>query len=156
YAKYRDVFHPLVYIAPMFAFVYGYMPLKLIQSNTLFAYLTEEQATFASAIMFCSTLAFMLGCVKGSRHRPILKPGINRPGKFALQLGAVALGTVGLIGWTLTIANQGGIRGAYGQAYGGGWSEYGYVRDLVQLLIPALLLLLSPAGFDPRSWLWRS
>jgi hypothetical protein len=140
-------------MVPMFAFVYGYMPLRLINSGTLFAYLNVEQATFASTIMFCSTLAFILGCFKGSRNPRMAVRVSKVPRRGALQLGAYALGVLGLIGWAVTIANQGGIRGAYGQAYGGGWSENGYIRDTVQLLIPSLLLLLSPAGFEPRSWL---
>ena len=29
----RDVFHPLVFIGPMFAFLYGWMPWKLLQHD---------------------------------------------------------------------------------------------------------------------------
>ena len=46
YNSTRDVFHPLVCTMPMFGFIYGYMPVTLIESGSLFLYVTEDQAVF--------------------------------------------------------------------------------------------------------------
>jgi hypothetical protein len=36
-----------------------------------------------------------------------------------------------------------------------GWSDYGYIREAIYLLIVALLLLLSPEAFNPNNKVWR-
>ena len=36
----RDVFHPLVFIAPMLAFLYGWMPWKLLSNDASRSYVT--------------------------------------------------------------------------------------------------------------------
>ena len=57
----------------------------------------------------------------------------------------------------ITITNSGGLFEAYGQPYGGGWSDFGYLRDAVILCIPAIVFSFiarvtqKGSGFDTAS-----
>jgi hypothetical protein len=69
-------------------------------------------------------------------------------------MGAYVLGGLGLLCWLYTVSAEGGLAGAFGHPYGMGWSDLGYIREAVYLLIVAELLLLSPHGFEPRNKKW--
>ncbi len=72
-----------------------------------------------------------------------------------LHKGAYWIGGAGLLCWAITIKGAGGFSAAFGHEYGMGWSEFGFVREGIYLLIAALLLLLSPHGFAPKSRVWQ-
>jgi hypothetical protein len=153
YRKYGDVFHPLVFLSPMFGFIYVYMPMVVIRSGELFSFVTEDQAVFVQLIVLASFVALAIGCLMGSRHddEPIpAQPRVSIDGS-ALRSGAYVAGGVGMAAWGITMINVGGIAGAYSTSYGGGWSDYGYVRDAAYLLLVALLALLSPEGSRTKS-----
>ena len=154
--RYRDPFHPLILIAPMFAFLYVYMPIRFYESKDLLLFLTEEQAVFVQSVILLSLGAFLIGCFIGSSSTaiPAIDPKI-RYSREVLHKGAYWIGGAGLLCWAITIKGAGGFSAAFGHEYGMGWSEFGFVREGIYLLIAALLLLLSPHGFAPKSRVWQ-
>ena len=138
----------------MCAFIYGYMPWKLVQSGDLFSYINEDQAIFAHSVILACLGFLFYGCLLGSRAP---NQGISHPVRYnqrTIHNAAYFLGAVGLVTWLATIRSAGGFEEAYGAAKGGGWSEYGYVREASYLMIVGVILLLSPEGFAPRKKLW--
>jgi hypothetical protein len=158
YAQFKDVFHPLIFIPPMFGFIYVYMPLHFIDTGELFAFVSEPQATFVQLVILLTVSAFILGCFSGSRLTKRRTPmgAVSSVNVNILRYGAYALGLIGLFAWAVTIRNAGGFTGAFGAAYGAGKSDYGYVREAVYLLIAALLLLISPEGFQFPEKKWTA
>jgi hypothetical protein len=151
YFKYRDVFHPLIILPPMCAFIYVYMPLHFIKTGDLFQFVSEDQAVFVQMLVIAVLGVFFAGCVGGSLERPIaFRPAPQPVNPYVLHKGAYILGGIGMLAWVYTIKNAGGFTGAFGQAYGAGWSDIGYIREAVYLLIVGLLLLISPEGLRIR------
>lgn len=158
--RYRDVFHPTLLIVPMCVFLYVYMPSELLASEALFVYVTQEQAEFTQLVIIATLLALFLGCSYGSTAIDRLSPrsqAVTTVDARTLSHGAYALGAIGMLSWMSTMQNVGGITNAFSGAKGMGWSDYGYVRDAVYLLIVALLLLLTPevARAHLRDLAWR-
>lgn len=155
YRRYKDVFHPAILIAPMCLFLYVYMPLKLINSSDLFNFVSEDQATFYELLAVLTMAGFFAGMLAGGEFK---QSDVSRPrnqiNQKKLHLGAYFFGGIGFAAWAYTIHNAGGFSEAFGVAYGGGWSDVGYVRDAAYLTIVALVLLLSPEGFKPKSKVW--
>ena len=59
----RDVFHPLVFIAPMLAFLYGWMPFRLLASDGLERFFDGDQLVFVQTLNVLGILAFVAGCL---------------------------------------------------------------------------------------------
>lgn len=146
YFKFRDVFHPLLFMCPMALLLYYYMPYTLHQSQDLYNFISSEQAEFVHTVVLLTLGALFAGCLVGSFTEPAQtpRPPINAK---KLQVGAIILGMVGMGCWVFMIRASGGIGAVFGQAYGAGWSDIGYIRDAVYLLLVAILLLLSPDSF---------
>jgi hypothetical protein len=157
YSRARDPFHPALILGGLSLFIYAYLPIKLIQSNELFSFVTEEQAAFGQSLALAGLTVLLLSTiVGGSATNGLAQSGVNA-GSYSykvLQNGAFVLGGAGMVCWGITIRGAGGFTGAFGQAYGAGWSEYGYVRDAVYLLIVALMLLLTPECYQHRTKSW--
>lgn len=154
--RFRDPFHPLVLMMPMFAFLYAYMPQRLAATGDLFLYITAEQGVFVQTVILLSVGSLVVGCFVGSSTA---KPQERRAFTYSqatLHKGAYWIGGAGLICWFITIRGAGGITRAFGHAYGMGWSDYGFVREGIYLLIVALLLMLSPHGWAPKDKMWRA
>ncbi len=156
YIKYKDVFHPVILIAPMCLFIYVYMPLKLVNTNDLYNFVSEDQAVFYQSIVIITLAAMFAGMILGSRFRPsdLAKP-VRLANKQRLQAGGYFFGGIGFLAFAYTIHNAGGFGEAFGSSYGGGWSNVGYVRDAAYLTIVGLVILLSPEGFDPKNLRWK-
>lgn len=156
YFRYQDIFHPLILVTPMCAFIYVYMPLKFIRNGELSAYLTDEQCIFTQTIVLLALTAWFLGCYFGSEHIvPVSRSYSMGPVDVAtLHKGAYVLGIIGFACWYFTIRAAGGVSRAFGYGGGMGWSSVGYIREAVYLLIVAVLMLLSPEGFrfPQRKW----
>lgn len=153
YFSFRDVFHPMIYLMGMSAFMYVYMPLSLIEDG-LFTYITEQQGIFAQVIVLLSLTSLAAGCYMGSSSpTPPPKHGVWISAE-TLRKGAYWIGGTGVAAWAITIKNAGGLSGAFGQAYGSGASDLGYIREAVYLLIVGLLLLLTPETFRRRNKTW--
>lgn len=151
YLRYGDVFHPLIFITPMALMIYVYMPITLKESAELFTYLTPSQAEFAQTVIIVVLIAFVAGCLIGS-GAPRSRLSVQRRAAPAVLIkSALYLGSGGLAAWLFMVRNSGGLQGAFGQAYGGAWSDIGYVRDAVFLLLVGILLLLTPEVWQHRS-----
>lgn len=142
----RDVFHPLVFIAPMMAFLYGWMPWKLLQQDGLSRFFDTDQLTFVQGMNVLGILAFVGACLAvGTR---IKRPKGPRAPLEALTfqrliLGGGIVGSLGLTCWMITIINVGGIRQAFSTSYSGGWDTSGYVRDGSLLMLIGILFALT-------------
>jgi len=143
----RDVFHPLVFIGPMLAFLYGWMPWKLFSSGGLAQFLDTDQLTHVQILNLCGILAFVLACLAaGVRLRQQRRAEVDRLSPIAcrrLLFGAAIAGTIGLVCWGITIINVGGFVNAYSASYSGGWDDSGYVRDGSLLLLTGVLLAVT-------------
>lgn len=135
----QDVFHPALIWGSMVLFLYVYMPVGLVAANTLHVYLSEEQAAFAQFVNLVGVSAFLAGIHLGQRAKARRKSASPEPGR--LFIGAVTLGSIGLVTYAYTLAFVGGFLAAYSDAYGGGTADLGYVRDGVLLTLPATLML---------------
>ncbi len=145
YRHTRDSFHPLVIIAPMLAVLYGALPFKYYA--ILPNYFTEDQILFVQFINFLGVTSFCVGCLLATRNAKKLiraseAVNINAATRKRLVGAAIILGSIGLAAYLRTIFTVGGFGAAYGQAYGGGWSDYGYVRDAIAWCVLAIILLL--------------
>lgn len=142
----RDVFHPMVFIGPMLAFLYGWMPWKLLNQNGLAIFFDDDQLRFAQVLYMAGVFAFVIACVgvgvRIKRPAPVTRPLEARVAQ-RLLLGAAVVGCVGLTCWIVSIVNVGGIQKAFGTSYAGGWDPSGYVRDGSILLLLGVLLALS-------------
>ena len=150
----RDVFHPLIFIGPMLAFLYGWMPWKLLQQGGLVRFFDGDQLRSVQLLNLLGVLAFVGSCLavgaRIKRPRSVAKPLPLRTAQ-RLLVGAALLGSVGLSCWTVTIVNVGGFAQAFSTSYSGGWDPSGYVRDgSLMLLLGVLLALTSVAGGGPR------
>jgi hypothetical protein len=150
----RDVFHPLVFIAPMLAFIYGWMPLKLIAADGLGRFFDNEQLVIVQSLNVAGILAFVLGCLivgtrlgRQRRESEKLAPLVC----FRLRLGGAIAGAIGLACWLITIVNVGGFVKAFSASYSGGWDDSGYVRDGSLLLLVGVMLIVAViASEGPR------
>jgi hypothetical protein len=151
----RDVFHPLVFIGPMFGFIYFWMPFKLWSADGLDRFFDTNQLFYVQRLNILGMLAFMVACLcvglrlprnRTTRVQPLSKEACRR-----LLIGGGIAGTLGLICWGITIVNVGGFSAAYSSSYTGGWDDSGYVRDgTLLLLVGVLLAITSLAAGGPR------
>lgn len=140
----RDVFHPLVVIGPMLAFLYAWMPYKLLEHNGLDRFFATDQLHFVQTLNICGVFAFSVAALAvGVRFRtPELAAHSPRTLR-RLLVGSALLGMVGFGCWLTTILNVGGFEAAFGTAYTGGSDASGYVRDGTMLLLVAVLLAMT-------------
>src|ERR1700722_10238250 len=105
YAASRDVFHPLIYIGPMMAFMYVWMPLKLDAANALAGFFQRDQLDFIQTLNLSGILCFVLGCLSPGAKLPLVR--VPRPGisPQALAVAATVVGCIGLAAWATMIIN---------------------------------------------------
>ena len=151
----RDVFHPLIIIGPMLAFLYGWMPWKLVQAGGLPRFFDNDQLLFVQTLFVLGVLAFVVCCLAaGVRVR---KSEIRRPRHFSawtlrrLLIGGSIAGTIGLLCWAISIINVGGFVAAYSTSYSGGWDDSGYIRDgSILLLVGVMMAMMVRSAGGPR------
>lgn len=152
YVKYRDTFHPALIMGPMLAFHYCYSPLRLEATNAFYGYLWTDHVRWAQWVHFTGVAALCLGLFLGSL------PVIRLPRSAwdfddrTLVRGALVMGILGFASFAYGIVFVGGFVEAYGRAYGGGFAESGWVRDIALLPLPALLLLTLSHRSRPITW----
>jgi hypothetical protein len=158
YFRFRDTFHPALFIGPMFLFLYGYLPINLETNDTLIAYLSQDQFEFAQWVNLAGVVAVALGLIAGSgRIKPGRAPELTVDERDRVTMGALIIGAVGVLGFIFSIVVVGGFAAAYGRSYGGGYADSGYIRELFLLPLPALiLLLLMRRGPSPRYFRWAT
>lgn len=150
----RDVFHPLVFIAPMMAFIYGWIPLKLTAANGLARYFDAEQLMFVQLLNVAGIACFVIACLAAASNtrRPRVEADPLSPTVCGrLLIASSIIGGIGLVCWSISIINVGGPIKAFSVAYGGGWDDSGYIRDTSLLLLIGVLLAVSAmASQGPR------
>jgi hypothetical protein len=152
----RDVFHPLIFVGPMFLFIYGWMPWKLFQSGGLEQFFDMDQLLFVETLNILGVLAFIAACLSvGTRfkqNRPKTPEKLSLPTCHRLLIGASIAGAIGLLCWSITIINVGGFVNAFSASYSGGWDDSGYVRDgSLLMLVGVLLSVSSLSAGGPRA-----
>lgn len=153
YLKYRDPFHPAIVIFSMCSFVYVIMPLSLARSGGLYSFVSEHQAEWVQLVVIGGLISVAWGLFAGS-HLDLKLSRTYRYRPDVLRKGAYVLGAIGLLAWFFVIASGGGFLEVFGRANGRGWSEVGYVRETVYLIIVGLLLLFSAEVYNPKNKLW--
>ncbi len=154
----RDVFHPMIFIGPMFAFLYCWMPFQLLQHNALERFFDVDQLRFVQTLNILGVLAFVVCClavgVRLGRQKLATRPAAP---KLSLRVsrrllaGSLIVGSIGLACWCTTILNVGGFTAAFSASYGGGQDDSGYVRDgSLLLLVGVLLAVTSLSAGGPR------
>ncbi len=142
----RDVFHPLVFIGPMLAFLYGWMPWQLLQKDALVRFFDPDQLRFVQGLNVLGVLAFVAACLSvGTRvKRPSTprKP-MSQLTAQRLVIGGALVGSIGLSCWLVTIINVGGFRQAFSTSYSGGWDTSGYIRDGSLLMLLGILFAVT-------------
>ncbi len=155
YWQTRDPFHPAIFILPMCGFLYVFMPLNLSQSGALYNFLSDEQVIWVQSVIIISLCCLAAGLFQGT----LTEPNVRHPGDefdgATLRRGGYWIGLAGLGAWLFVIQSGGGFLQVFGAANGRGWSEFGYIREAIYLLIVGLLLLFSPQAYSPRDWRWR-
>ena len=154
----RDVFHPLVVIGPMLAFLYFWMPWKLVAAGGLTRFFDLDQMLHVQTLNVLGVLAFVFCCLlTGVRIR---KRSIRRPRRLSqrtirrLLIGGTITGLLGFTCWAITIMNVGGFVAAYSNSYSGGWDDNGYVRDGSFLMLVGLMMAsMARSAGGPR---WAS
>jgi hypothetical protein len=139
----RDIFHPLMYVSPMFLFLYGWMPLRMLHAGQLTAYFTDQQLVHIQWLNLAGVTAFVGGCLfAGCRvKRRGRAPRISDLAERRLMMGGAVAGSLGLAAWLVTIVNVGGFVNAFSRSYGGGWDDNGYVRDGAIMMLAGVLLI---------------
>ncbi|MDE1175572.1 MAG: hypothetical protein PW789_03100 [Edaphobacter sp.] len=151
----RDVFHPLVFIGPMLAFLYWWMPWKLYLAHGLDRFFDENQLLFVAALNLIGVTAFVVGCLSSGVRlsRKNFKPRLRLTTEQLnrLLVGGCISGGIGFACWSITIINVGGFVNAYSKSYTGGWDDSGYIRDGSLLLLVGLIMAVaSLAKGGPR------
>ena len=146
YKANRDIFHPAIIVLPMFAFIYGWMPLQLLQDDTLAGYFDSGQLFFVQAMNLAGIVAFLWGSHSSRRSEPAQTEQITSLAEAQerkLLIASVIVGALGMLAWVITIHNVGGLTEAFNHPYSGGWDDSGYLRDGSLLLFPAEILAAS-------------
>ncbi len=149
-----DVFHPLVFIGPMMAFLYTWMPWKIYSAGGLARFFDNDQMLFIAVLNLLGVLCFVAGCLAAgvrSVPRNNIRTRFSPAVCERLLVGGSIAGAVGLMCWAITIINVGGFVNAYSASYSGGWDDNGYIRDgSILLLIGVMTALLSRSSGGPR------
>lgn len=152
----RDVFHPLVMIGPMMAFLYGWMPAKLWSKNAFDRFFDGDQLIHVQTINVLGVAAFVGCCLLAGVRFPKKNPERHRPFSDAtmkrLLIGGAIAGGLGLLCWAITIVNVGGFVNAYSTSYSGGWDDSGYVRDGSLLLLVGLMMATMVRSAGGPHW----
>jgi hypothetical protein len=157
----RDVFHPLIFIGPMLAFLYCWMPWQLYHSGGMDRFLNYHQLVHVQTLFVLGVLAFVLGCLSPGVKVGSLKANRDNLAETSelmarrLLIGGALVGLVGWTCWVITIHNVGGFVEAYSSSYSGGWDSSGYIRDGSLLLLTGILLSIAAlsAGAS-KFWCW--
>lgn len=154
YFRVRDALHPVIIFGPMLLFQYVYMPLSIEFGDGFSGFLADDWVEFAQWVNLGGVAALLFGVWFGTRApaHPA-HPASTEQAEQNLRTAAWLIGGFGVISYAITIVNVGGFSAAYGQAYGGGWSDSGYIRDGMLLTLPALVLMGLSGS---RSWTWRT
>ena len=149
----RDVFHPLIIIGPMLAFLYAWMPFQLLRHDALSRFFDLDQLNLVQLLNLLGVFGFVAACLAvGARFRNVPRPApLAARTTRRLLIAAAVIGSIGVLCWSITIINVGGFTQAFSTSYSGGQDDSGYVRDgAMFLLIGVLLSVTSLSSGGPR------
>ena len=109
-------------------------------------FLFPTETTHVQLINLLGVCFFCLGCLAVTDRTRWAQKAPQRFRSLGLRRVwgcAIICGVIGLLTYAQTIANVGGFTAAYGESYGGGWSDYGYLRDAPMLSVSAAIICLT-------------
>lgn len=151
YRRYRDAFHPAVFLAPLLIAGYSAWPLLLNENGRLENLIGKPEIVRIQSYYLLSLFTLCVGLnwtvkkarLKGSALSPwqTLTNTVQgkRTRKRLLQLSLV-LGSVALLAYWSSIANVGGFAAAYSRFKGGGSASSGYIGEATLLAYPAVMI----------------
>jgi len=152
----HDAFHPLVFIGPMMAFLYGWMPWNLLSQDGLSRYFDTDQMTFVATLNLLGVLAFVVCClgagVRIKKKKAQSPTQLSRRTLSRLLTGGMIAGTIGLLCWLIAIVNVGGFVNAFSTSYSGGWDTSGYIRDGSTLLLIGIMMAVMVRSSGGPRW----
>lgn len=146
YKRFRDPFHPAVYLSLLLLSFYVLLPYQLFtqKPELLLRYLPIPELEYLQSIYLAGCFSLLGGCFFASdryawdQYPPVseisLDKGVRRLAWF--------IGTISLSLFLYNIFSVGGFASAYGSSYGGGWSNVGYLREAFLFSMPAAVLYL--------------
>jgi hypothetical protein len=145
YAGSRDVFHPVMVIGPMMAFMYAWMPAKLDAIGGLDGFFQRDQLNYVQIINTVGVVCFLMGALSVGCRLPAVQRPAPRVSPATLVTAGTIMGSIGIVAWVITV-----IHGTGGDlsGYRGGWDDSGYIRDASMLMFPAFLLIASAAFIE--------
>ena len=153
----QDTLHPLIFLMPVSAYMYGVRPL-ISDPVTLRSYFTLSELSLVQGINAAGVAALGLGCIVGSRGlrrdstRMSLHAYTSDPRwRRRLRSMGLGLGIVAVLLYAYGLFNVGGFVEAYDSVKGGGRAASGYLRDFTLLSVPAVLLVFLGTR-SPISW----
>ena len=145
--KASDTFHPLAFMMPVAAYLYGFVPLNS-EKDVLFGYFSPHELEFVQGINMLALAAFVLGGIWGTRGLRRSPQKVDLHSYIAsdawrshLRVMGWILGGIALALYAYGLFNVGGFVDAYDRAKGGGRASSGYLRDFTLLAIPSIILL---------------
>ena len=148
--------NPVTLMAPYFFYMMVFQPCLIVLNDYHVPLFGDMDALIETAIMYLvGVSAFNFGIFRGlslkgrekDLPRFVISPAVRR----SLQIGAFFFSGIGYISFFAGIITVGGFQAAYGQAYGGGRTEYGYLNTAILLLFTgASMYMLSREGGKMR------
>lgn len=166
YWRYKDAFHPAVFVAPLMIAGYSAWPLILNTDGRLVNLLGEAELIKIQTFYLVSLLAFSVGLSWPVQRSKLVAKALSpwqaitqtvkgiRARKRLLTL-AVVLGVVSSGAYWFSIANAGGFDAAYSRYKGGGAAASGYIGEAALLGYPAAMiyaLCRQGRGFRALDW----
>ncbi|UAJ72559.1 hypothetical protein IQE94_16150 [Synechocystis sp. PCC 7339] len=146
YRRYQDPFHPAIYLGLMLASIYVFLPFQLSQQNPnlLLNFLPLPSLLYLQPIYALGCASLLGGCLIASGPYPWRTYPSFGEISFDQRLRRLAwiIGLAAILVFWLNIFAVGGFAEAYGRVKGGGWSNYGYLREVFLFSMPAAVLYL--------------
>lgn len=140
----KDSLHPTMVIGLALLAMYVAQPswLLISEPEVVYRLIPSESISFVLLVNLGGVIAMLMGC---SKWATVAKAETSTDSDKAFQskflLAGVVLGSLAVTGFASGIINAGGFSVAYGQGYGGGWSDSGYLREAYWFAIPAILFI---------------
>jgi oligosaccharide repeat unit polymerase len=157
----RDLFHPAMILIPQFIFLYALFPIMSYSSDPdrFMALAGGPELVWYQLLTLALPFCVLSGVTAGSRRTVTSSPvweSISITNASVVRGTAIVLGLTALGAWLYMLGQVGGFSSAYGHAYGGGWSDSGYILEMPQVgIVGALLIFLlrTGKGVRPVDWL---
>ncbi|MBN1551177.1 oligosaccharide repeat unit polymerase [bacterium] len=157
YIRSKDPLHPMMYLGPMFFYIYCYQPAILYYQDFLRPYFPDiTRLEYVQLLNFSCCTAFYAGCLMifKIRKTPTLNPKIvELPAMFRKRMFnlGILLGTISVGAFLYMVQRGGGFASTFDQAKAYISAPSGYIGDAPLLSFPAILMLsLSFQGRRPQ------